>query len=79
MRSLSQTASFSHSPTLLLPAPKIAGLLPARISTSPTPDLIILRPERELPMRPFPTPAELDFDIYSTFLRIAQRFAELQP
>jgi hypothetical protein len=54
-------------------------LLSARVSASPAPDLIILRPKDDLPVRPFPTPEELDFDIYSTFLRIAQRFVELRP
>lgn len=77
MRSVSQSTTLSHSP-YLLPAPKIAGLLPASVSNPPAPDLIVLRLEDKTPARRFPTPEELDLDIYSTFLRIAQRFAELR-
>ena len=35
MRIVSQSASLSYSPFLALPAPKIAGLLPARVGASP--------------------------------------------
>jgi hypothetical protein len=73
---VSQSASFSHSPPLLLlPAPKIAGLLPATVP--PTPVYTILRPgEDDEPIGyDFPTPEEFDLDIYQTFARMAKRMA----
>jgi hypothetical protein len=74
MSIVSQFALFSHSPFPLLPAPKIAGLLPANVPKPP--EVTILRPgEDDPPVYEFPTPEEIDLDIYMTFLRIAQRAA----
>jgi hypothetical protein len=71
---VSQSASFSYSPAfLLLPAPKIAGLLPATVP--PKPVYTILRPEDDKPVYDFPTPDEFDLDIYMTFLSLAKRMA----
>lgn len=70
---VSQSALVSHSPYPLLSAPKIAGLLPATVSSGYT----ILRPGDDQPVRNFPTPEELDLDIYGVFLRIAQRAARM--
>jgi hypothetical protein len=73
MHIVSQSASFSYSPPafLLLPAPKIAGLLPANVP--PAPEYTILRASDDDPVFDLPTPEEIDLDIYMTFLRIAQR------
>jgi hypothetical protein len=70
---VTQSTSIFYSPFPALPAPKIAGLLPSVVPTTE----VIFSSERKAPALSFPTPAELDLDIYTTFLRIAQRMAGL--
>jgi hypothetical protein len=75
MRIVSQPASFSHSPPFpLLPAPKIAGLLPA--SVPPAPVYTILRASDDKPVFNIPTPEELYREMAMIFVRIAQRMED---
>jgi hypothetical protein len=74
MQIVTQAASASYYPVFpLLAAPKIAGLLPARVTSDP---VVILHPAFSPYHPPFPTPEELDLDVYTTLHRVFTRLME---
>lgn len=84
MRIVQQSVQFSHSPLLALPAPQIAGLLPARVpsSTSPNPPITISLSRESLHEQKLAwwaaQDAELDAYLRSSHERLDRLFAELR-